>query len=32
MVIFEIAFGMVHGQPYEGFQNILHIQVPITHH
>jgi hypothetical protein len=31
IVIFEIVFGMVHQQPYEGFQKIPHIPVSITH-
>jgi hypothetical protein len=32
IVIFEIVFGMVNGQPYEGFPKIPHIQVRITQH
>jgi hypothetical protein len=32
IVISEIIFGMVHGWPYEGFQKIPHIPIPITHH
>ncbi len=30
--MFEIVFGMVHGQQYKGFQKISHILVPITCH
>ncbi len=32
VVNFEFFFGMVHGQPYEGFQKIPHILVLIIHH
>jgi hypothetical protein len=28
-IIFEIVFGMVHGQQYEGLQKIFHILVSI---
>jgi hypothetical protein len=31
-LFFEIVFGMVCGQPYEGFQNIPHIPILIIHH
>jgi hypothetical protein len=30
VVTSEIAFGMVHGRPYKGFQKILIMPVPIT--
>ncbi len=32
VVIFEIVFKMVHGQPYKGFQKIPLIPILITHH
>jgi hypothetical protein len=32
IVFFKIVFGMVHGWPYEGFQKIPHIPIPITCH
>ncbi len=30
IVIFEIVFGLVHGWPYQGFQKIPQIPIPIT--
>ncbi len=32
VVIFKIVFGMVHGQPYKGFQKIPLIPILITCH
>ncbi len=31
-IIYGILFGMVYGQPYEGFQQIPHIVDLISHH
>jgi len=32
IVIFEIFFGMVHGQPYEGYQKSPHVPISIVGH
>jgi hypothetical protein len=32
VVIFEIVFGMVHGQAYKGFSKISHIPILIIYH
>jgi len=32
VVIYKKIFGMIHAQPYEGFQKIPHIQVSINCH
>jgi hypothetical protein len=32
IIISEIVFWIVHGRPYEGFQKIPNIPIPITRH